>query len=333
MRTKEQINNIKNGRQKDLEKRMQNNEYCGSLAPYGYTLINKRLVIDKNVSHIVYLIYDLFYCGYTYTKIAEYLNKRNIVNPATYRKNKIYIQNTNDNKYMMWDKGSVRKILINKVYNGYYNYSDIKTHESIINDCLFNKVQNIIKENKDNIGNNFYDYNGNIFSGKVLCGECGRPFSITVSKHKNGIIKYLRCSSYDKRKNNIVKCTNKSIKYEDLKKIVLLYIEENIFNKIDLDIINKISDKENDYLNSIDKYYLIQEKKIINNLLLNIKELKLRDLFLDRLEEIIWILNKKNTNKKINKYDLNIDKKIIDNFIYKIHIKHTNIHSIKIFFK
>lgn len=75
----------------------------------------------------------------------------------------------------------------------------------------------------------------------------------------------------------------------------------------------------------VDKSYLVQEKEIINNLLLNIKESKLRGLLLVRLEEIIWILNKKNTNKKINKHDLSIDKKIIDSFIYKICIKQTNI--------
>lgn len=342
MKTVETKKKISLGRNKDIQTKKEKREYIGRFAPYGYVIKNNQLIEDKECSHVVYTIFDLYDKGFSNTKIADYLNDRGIISPSDYKKNKKYIGINDNDKSKLWSRGVIRKIILNKVYNGSYLYCDEKTHKEIINDSLFERVNNRKIDKQNYSGNDFYFHNANEFNSKVYCKECGRVFTIESSKCKNGKERYLRCSSYDTRKHNKVSCSNKlAIRYDDLKNITQLFLEKEIFSKIDLkELINIYSSrlKEEDISNH--RKYLKQERELLkkkiekldlnkynkNNLIetLNFNNnMKLHELYTNRLIEIENQLKEIYSfarTKEIKKSEFHMDKFIIDAFIDKITI-------------
>lgn len=343
MRSQTQIDNIKKGVLKTKTRKMDNREYIGVHTPYGYKKINNSLIPDKETSHVIYLIFDLYDKGCSNTQISNYLNDRHIVSPSAFKQKSEYIQIYNQDNNKLWERGTIRKIIQNKVYNGYYKYANVKTHEAIIDDELFNRVQERIKIKQNSAGNDFYYHNGNIFSNKVCCACCGKPFTLENSKTKDGIVRYLRCGSYDTRKKRKIICDNKlAIRYEDLKDIVNMFIEDEVFSKIDIKTLTTSYSehlKRNDISNH--RKYLKQEKQLLNAKIENIskkedydnnliakiiKEEKeqLLNLYNSRLEEIERLLKEIYSfarTKEITNNDFFTDKFIVDSFIDKILIE------------
>ena len=329
-----------------INKKKSNLEYIGRTIPYGYALDKKtrKLIIDKNSSHVVYTIFDLYDKGYGFTTIAEFLNARGIVPPSLYNETKEYIKYFNTNCAIKWEKSSVRKIIMNRVYTGSYRYTTEKTHDSIINNELWDSVQTKIKNKITDSTHDFYDKNGNEFSGKVFCSLCGKSFTIETSRCKDGKIKYLRCSCYDRRGNHKYNCDNKlAIRYDELRDIVDYVIGENVLQNIDFkSIANEyIKFVKNDSI-GIHRKYLKQEKKILKELIYKY-ELLMHDVTNNNLYDKLLLIdyNKriKNYNERLHEIDMTLkeiysfariknistkelffDKFIIDNFINKIEI-------------
>ncbi|MBR1386703.1 MAG: recombinase family protein [Bacilli bacterium] len=157
----------------------------------GYTIASKNIsygynknrgekiqTINEFEKYIVRKIFHLFLDGYTYTKIAKYLNKYNV--------------KTKNNKN--WNSKNIKIILTNPNYVGRVRYGVNKKnyfeidgkHKSIIENEIFNKVNNIIK--KDNT---------------ITC-ECGYKMIKRTKKYysikKRKIIKYitLHCTACNK---------------------------------------------------------------------------------------------------------------------------------------
>lgn len=247
-------------------------KYVGSLVSYGYIRNPQNvgyIMIDKNCSHVVYLIFDLYDKGLSHSRIADYLNERNIVNPTYYRKNGKYIDFNEAGELRKWQKSSIRKILINKIYNGKYKDSDEKTHKEIIDDELWKRVQEKLHNYRNNSKRDLYSNNGNEFNGKVYCKVCGKHFNLEHSLSKGNYLDYLKCGSYSLRNKTENKCTNKyAIRYEELKDIVSMFIEEKIFKNIDC---NLISEKYYAFIKNksleFKRKNIIQEKNTIKMLL------------------------------------------------------------------
>lgn len=340
MKTAETRILISKMRNKDIEMKKEKLEYIGRSVPYGYINVNKQLVPDKNTSHIVYLIYDLYDKGCSYTQIANYLNDRGIVSPSYYLTYGKYIGLIENDSNKKWKRGTVSKILSNKVYNGSYKYTDKPTHPKIINDDLFNRVQLRIKQKKNSSGNDFYYHNGNIFSNKVYCGVCGRVYTMTISYNKSGIVNYLRCSSCDTRGKNKTNCSNRiAIKYEELKGIVSMFFENEIYNKIDLNKLETIYEPLlKDENIEIHRKYLKQERELLRKeieiseseviegsdliaTLKNKEKNQLLILYQNRIQEIEDLLKEIYSyarKKTITNKEFYLDKYLIDSFIDKI---------------
>lgn len=348
MRSRELVDSITKSCNETRNKKKDNLQYIGVVAPYGYILDkkNKKLIIDKKCAFIVYLIFNLYDKGYGFTTIAEYLNERNIVAPTSYSKCSEYINTSLKDSYK-WEKSTIRKIIINKVYNGYYKYSDVKTHEEIINDNLWDRIQNRLNNIKTRTGNDYYDLNGNEFCGKICCSECKQAMTIETSKCKDGITKYLRCSSYDRRGTHKYDCSNKlAIKYNDLRNIVSMFIEKEIFNNKNLSlesIQEEYAEKIKDEDVVFQRKYIKMEKTIISNLLnkynTSLKELNNSkdNIYLIKESEINLVIKSLNDRLKeleqmqkevfsfartflVSKKDICFDKFIVDSFIDKIYV-------------
>ncbi|WP_066635200.1 recombinase family protein [Desulfolucanica intricata] len=86
------------------------------MAPDGYKLIDRKLVVDEKRKYIIKKIFDLYIEGFGSFKISEYLNKRGWL--------------TSNGK--LWCSKSIRDILNNEVYVGKIVYN--KTHQYRVRD-------------------------------------------------------------------------------------------------------------------------------------------------------------------------------------------------------
>ena len=360
------LEDVSNNIRSAFNTKMKQGEFISPFASFGYNIDknnNNKLVIDPYASEIVKDIYNLFLNGFGYTKIANYLNKKNVPSPSLYKKQKGIKLNIVSNKpieTIKWNPNSIKIILTNELYIGnliqgkrttvnYKNHKIIKknknewikvknTHEPIIDNKLFFMVQESIKQRTKPIKKTGIIH---IFSGKVYCNIC----KCLMRKKNSSKHEYLVCSNKE--------CINKkSIRYDELANIIKETIN-NLINKYYDEIIIRNLYKNNNYNREINnlikqKYYLEKQIEYSNIYLSNIYEDKtngtINKLQFDYLSnkynkninsyiEQIKYLNKKIINynnkteyKKINLIFSNINRIIIQEFIDRIFIDIININ-------
>ncbi len=183
--------NIKQTKRKQAEI----GKYQGTIPTYGYQFQGtdrSALILDKEVSWVVRLIFDKRLAGDSYSAIARELNKKGIITPAEYQRNKGYVC-LNKNVAPLWTAGSVKAILTNPAYTGaVVNHktenaivavkSAVKIpkeqwisvpgmHEAIISQQELDQVLSMIKPGKQYPAAKIPK---NIFRGKLRCGYCKR---------------------------------------------------------------------------------------------------------------------------------------------------------------
>ena len=259
-----------------LRIKQQMGKWVGGSTPFGYIQDpndKNHLIINKEESKIVKIIYSLFLKGYSLSKISKYLYDNKVPTPVVFRKIKRDIKNTG------WSTTTIKTILTNKLYTGdlvqnrrsRINYKVRKlrknnesewvviknTHEKIINKKDFLNVQRLLKgKNTARINNK----NEKLLSGLLRCFECKKR--IVFQKINNKI--YTICNTYKKySKYNM--CTTHSNSYLEIEERVIKELNKFIGN-IDIDrelvllLINKIEihdDKKIDiYFNFKDPFLI-----------------------------------------------------------------------------
>ena len=114
-----------------LRDKMMRGQFIGSFACYGYTKDPAHLhslIPDPPAAAVVREIYQLYLDGFSLSKIASLLTKKQVMPPCFYKiqqgilfqtpfsKNKITYES--DGKIPKWSASSVRHILTNPVYTG-----------------------------------------------------------------------------------------------------------------------------------------------------------------------------------------------------------------------
>ena len=369
------LEDVSNNIRSAFNSKMKQGEFISPFAPFGYEINpndNNKLIVDPVAAEIVKDIFYLYLTGLGFTGIAKYLNSKEIPCPSLYKYQKgikLNVISNRSREEIKWSSNAIKTILTNEVYVGHLiqgkrttiSYKNHKirnkdkkewirfenTHEAIIDQDSFNKVQITIKERTKPIKATGVVH---IFSGKVFCLECKHYMRKKNStKHK-----YLVCSN---NHNGYDDCENKSgIRYDKLTNIVLDAInkkikkfydknelenldskkKENRFNKkiISLkkqrdDIEKKIS-KTRNYLKNLyeDKVNGVitteQFKDLITNY--NKDKDKYKDQFKSITNEITYYKMKeessKNNEKIFNKYRKleELNRVIVDEFIDKIYI-------------
>ena len=173
-----------------VKKRMENGTFNTTGIPYGYVKKNGKLVVDPQKAEIIRMIFNMFLNDTGVERIARELEQKGI--PTICGGSR-------------WYKSSVRYILTNERYIGNMilqkNYSTdtlpIKkkvnkgeknqylisnSHEPIIPESDFNKVQHILKE-RESV---FYkeSQNKSVFSSIIKCGECGASYKKKINRGK-----------------------------------------------------------------------------------------------------------------------------------------------------
>lgn len=283
------------------------------------------MIIDEYAANIVREIFDKYVNkGMSTTKIADELNRKEVLAPAEYLKIPLYMKkksNNPDGKYL-WLRTQIGKILKNEVYIGNVvgrKYQKVShkiakvrmtkeeehvvvenMHEAIIDIDTWNKAQQKLKSNVITRERK-YDHP---LKGLVFCKQCGKIATLRcrTETRKSGNVwraDYFICSN---RNSYTGLCDCKQIQAkiieDEIKKVLKQEIQKITYSKAELKSIYKESQVE-----------LKKEKnkleKILNkyNQKINFFNSMLQELYQDKINNVIMVddfemLYKKNIKEK-----------------------------------
>lgn len=200
-----------------------NGKYCGGQIPYGYDLKNKNLIVNQQEATIIKDIYDKVEAGKSMRSITVWLNE-------------IGCKSKRD---LGWSTSTVRRILVNPLYTGYYTYGKKLSGNSvsqpknkwlfskgnfppIIKKPQFNRVQKIIGQHK---GFTRAVKNSYLLTGLARC-ECGGAMvGHTMRRRNRKTYSYYMCHNYASKGPKI--CTGNTVSKDILETYVTAKIKTN----------------------------------------------------------------------------------------------------------
>lgn len=173
----------------------------------------KKIVIDPLTAPIVRTIFEMYAQGYSCTEIMQHLNDAG--------------HKTSQGK--PFNKNSIRRILENRKYLGYYIYKGEvinRSNPQIISDELFEEVQRMLKINGQ-VPGKFRAKTDFLLSSKLFCGLCGRMMVGTTgtSGTKGKKYHYYECNGNRGKGRD---CPLKRIRKETLEDIVVINTSQHI---------------------------------------------------------------------------------------------------------
>lgn len=240
------VKDISNKQRSSLYVKKRNGQFVGAYAPYGYNKSEEdkhKLVINEEEANVVKRIFEMFASGYSLTNICDTLTDEKIPTPSISKNMNI---GQNNLHYGVWATRTVGDILKSPNYIGnltqckqkkisYKSKKRIHNRKDnwiivenvvprIIDDDLFNLVQDMFKSNKNRgKGNGITDKL--LLRGLIYCKECGHTFGFRaqdqVTKKYGKVTRiYGNCNYWAKRKKQNV-CTPHSVKYNEIEEVVI----------------------------------------------------------------------------------------------------------------
>ncbi|MGN0149924.1 MAG: recombinase family protein [Clostridia bacterium] len=302
-------------------------EYCCPYSPYGYKLDpddKHHFVIDPPAAEIVKSIFEMYKQGMGYMRIAKALNEKQIPPPGVYKEMQgLNYRNPNAESVSsrQWRDSSIYYILRQEVYTGaivqgksknisYKNKKRVKLpksewivvpnmHEPIIDEDLWNTVQNMLKSRQGN-DKQFKSNNREInpLRGIVHCKECGSGMWRMSYQCADKRYKYYRCRTV---KNSEGICDNvHSIRQLDLENLILRELQKLSDSYFDETQIN-LQEKQSNRISAIEEEQKQLEKKIakMQNNSVQLYKDKLGGLISDEQFKLL----SETFNSGINKYN------------------------------
>lgn len=166
----------------------------------------KRYEIDPLTAPIVEMIFERYASGYSCTEVMNYLN----------------VLGHKTATGQPFNKNSIRRILQNKKYLGYYTYKGeviSRCIPQIISDELFEEVQAMLKRNGQ-VPGKFKAKTDFLLSTKLFCGYCGHMMIGTTgtSAYKGKKYHYYECPDNRGSERN---CTKKRISKDKIENIIV----------------------------------------------------------------------------------------------------------------
>ncbi len=225
---------------------MKKGEFIGSQPAMGYRRDpddKHKLIIEEDGAEIVRRIFHLYAMGESARHIAEVFNKEGIPTPRVHFFKRIGKPNPYTQDAETWGSATILRMLKNQVYIGHMaqgkrqkksfkmkrrdvvpkeNWVVIKnTHEPLIDEVTWNRVQAIMNQNKRKTKPRLKkDGTVSLFSGKVFCADCGAK--MTFQRIRNGsqqAYSRYRCSTYSNQGKTA--CSFHAIGEDELEAIVL----------------------------------------------------------------------------------------------------------------
>ena len=246
-----------------LAVKRRNGKYIGSFACYGYLKDpedKNHLVVDEVAAEVIRQIFRMKLDGYNLQRISDALNEMGVLTPADYKRSigMNYDCGFKSGSNSKWSPVNVSRVLKNEILTGTMvqgihrkiNYKVKQsrnvasedwirvenTHEPIISRADFDEVQRLFElDTRTAPGNDTVE----LFSGIVICGDCGQNMIRRTSKRNGKSITYLHCSTY-KNGNG---CSSHLIRYDALEAAVLESIQKQISLLVEAEQVLKRLDK------------------------------------------------------------------------------------------
>ena len=167
----------------------------GGPPPFGYQLVDKKLVPNQKEMFWVKRIYEMYSVGQTTYEIKKELMKNGVLS----RRNNL-----------IWSSESINRILQNTHFEGYYYYTDKKLDETVKVNCPKTLPSSLIKKVRDRFSSktktsNYVKY-VTLLKDFLVCGHCGSKFGQRINRsqyHKHyycrGNTERLRVNGLDER--------------------------------------------------------------------------------------------------------------------------------------
>ena len=268
----------------------QKGNFTGGHLLYGYSVENKKVIIDEEKAEIVRYIFEQYSVGVYVEDIIADLTAKGV-----YNRGKPFARNT------------VYKMLKNEKYSGIYRLGDEvfeNMYPQIVTPKIFEIVREKVKVNQYGKRSLNVVY---LLRNKMKCGYCGQSINAECGTTKNGKRKhYYKC--FGRKRNS--GCKKKMIQKDLLEKLVIEAIITTLSNHENKEtLISAVLKQQERRIaqNSILKV-LLREQKQVNNALENIvaaieqgvitntttKRLKELETRLEDLERQILIERSKN---------------------------------------
>lgn len=223
-------------------------DFIGAFAVYGYRKdpgnVN-HLLVDEYAAGIVKKIFAWKIAGLSNLAIAEELNGRGILSPMEYKKSQGEKFSTGFVTHIKakWSAVAVKRILTNELYMGmmvqgkkervshkvkrsvekpreeWVRVAD--THEAVVSAEDFETVQRLLAvDTRASAGK----ARCHMFTGLLYCGDCGEPMIRRVNRYKGTEKVYFICPT----RNKGLGCTRHSIPEEELKRLVLAGLQQQL---------------------------------------------------------------------------------------------------------
>lgn len=297
-------------------------EFNGSIPPYGYNVIDKKLVIRKDdTPDNIKRIFNLYIEGKGTEAIARILTKEGIPTPSQIIGKR--------NAGTIWHGSSIKVILTNPHYTGDLVQSRTETkglsvegriehseaeqiiiantHEAIISKSDFNLVKNLIKSRAKNTSK--VKGSKHLFTEVSYCKCCGK--GMVYKKNRKGYI----CGNYNKYGTDF--CTDHLIIEEDLKQRIREDLLSQLNKMQDKKYLKKVEAAIKSKINKSEKLISTSKKELEKNELKKRRMLNLlsdgkiipaiyNDYLVEYNSEITRI------KEKISQYELNNNEKLIN---------------------
>ena len=228
-----------------LQAKMQAGCYIGNFAPYGYKKDAKnknKLIVNAETAPVVKKIFQWAGEGESPLKIADVLNRKQILAPFAYRQLQYTkVRGESAESQPRWTAATIGKMLKNPVYLGHLAQGKTQkvsfklnkllpvaaadwivvkhTHEALIRQEDFDMAMQMRRNRTCHKQGSFT----NLFSGIAKCKDCGRKMSAVGSRKKDSPMN-LACGGY--KAHGVKACTNHFIEYRALYAIVLHSLRE-----------------------------------------------------------------------------------------------------------
>lgn len=230
-----------------LAVKMANGEYIGAWEKYGYLKdpANKnRLIVNPETAPVVQQIFQWRSTGMSYMGINKRLNEMGVLSPGQYKAERGIVTNNNQKpRKILWNKHIITDILKDITYIGHmaqrkttqnlcsgvpFTRVDERdwviayhTHEPIISQELFDKVQEINRSSAATAKSNYgkYDYlpkARNIYGAKLVCADCGARMKLqrSINQKKDKAYFTFICPTY--AEHGQTGCSKKCMRKADL---------------------------------------------------------------------------------------------------------------------
>ena len=174
----------------------------GGSVPFGYKVVDKRLVPDEQKSQKLKWIFAIFAETHSLAKTYQTLKAKQILN----------------DKGLHFSKAHLQSILRNPVYIGKMRFSGKiyqGTHQPLISEDLFNHVQTLHNEKQRKM-RLYKDY---LLTGLIRCTECNSAMTPAFTNKKRGRYHYYRCTKTFKQTWD--SCSTRQINADRLERFVI----------------------------------------------------------------------------------------------------------------